>query len=180
MLNPKDVLPGKEQYEYFKDRMTHKRRCQYDYRAEDGELFSCIQLSLESCRRARDKWMAATGRQVGVLLAENNKFKLWMGCLGNGTSVCNKAVEEYGDYKKIAHISEEGEIKWYVDDTYTPPDAVEKIKAYAAKQKSKYEKWWKSLSEEKRYELTLDKMTASELVEHIRKKREEKKNEVLH
>ena len=36
------------------------------------------------------------------------KFELWFGCLGNGTTVCNKAVTENGDYKKIAHISEGG------------------------------------------------------------------------
>lgn len=28
------------------------------------------------------------------------KFKLFCGCLGNGTTVCNKAVTENGDYKK--------------------------------------------------------------------------------
>lgn len=27
------------------------------------------------------------------------KFELFMCCLGNGTTICNKAVEEYGDYK---------------------------------------------------------------------------------
>lgn len=42
------------------------------------------------------------------------KFELWFGCLGNGTTVCNKAVEENGDYKKIAHISEGGETSGYM------------------------------------------------------------------
>lgn len=36
------------------------------------------------------------------------KFELFCGCFGNGTTVCNKAVTENGDYKKIAHISEGG------------------------------------------------------------------------
>lgn len=27
------------------------------------------------------------------------KFELFMGCMGNGTTVCNKAVYEHGDYK---------------------------------------------------------------------------------
>ena len=39
------------------------------------------------------------------------KFELFCGCLGNGTTVCNKAVTENGDYKKIAHISEGGNIR---------------------------------------------------------------------
>ena len=49
------------------------------------------------------------------------KFELFMGCLGNGITVCNKAVQENGDYKKIAHIGETGKIKWYVDPaSYVP------------------------------------------------------------
>lgn len=38
------------------------------------------------------------------------KFELFMCCLGNGTTICNKAVEEYGDYKIIAHIADCGKI----------------------------------------------------------------------
>lgn len=38
------------------------------------------------------------------------RFELFMGCLGNGITVCNKAVMEGGDFKKVAHISPEGEV----------------------------------------------------------------------
>lgn len=105
------------------------------------------------------------------------KFELFMGCLGNGITVCNKAVEEYGDYKRVAHISDEGSIKWYVADDYCPPEARERIEAAAAQQKAKYDAWWNSLPEMKRYEIELDRMTPAELVEHIRKKREERAND---
>ncbi len=43
------------------------------------------------------------------------KFELFMCCLGNGITVCNKAVEENGDYKSVAHIAECGKITWYVN-----------------------------------------------------------------
>jgi hypothetical protein len=36
------------------------------------------------------------------------------GHFGNGLSVWNRAVMKNGDYKKIAHISVEREITWYV------------------------------------------------------------------
>jgi hypothetical protein len=49
--------PGQEQYEYYKCSITKKRRCQYDYRHHDGKLFSCIKLTLDDCRAARDKWL---------------------------------------------------------------------------------------------------------------------------
>ena len=50
-------------------------------------------------------------------------FELFMGELGNGLTVCNKAVEEHGDYKQIAHISPAGNIKWYIPVSSVPgPD----------------------------------------------------------
>ena len=42
-------------------------------------------------------------------------FDIGMGYLGNGLTVWNRAVEENGDYQTIAHISNEGEIHYYVD-----------------------------------------------------------------
>ena len=45
-------------------------------------------------------------------------FKLFLGCLGNGVTVCNSAVMENGDFKMVAHISNEGKITWYVGEDY--------------------------------------------------------------
>lgn len=39
---------------------------------------------------------------------------LFFACLGNGTTVSNRKVEEHGDYKKIAHIDTTGHITWYM------------------------------------------------------------------
>ena len=58
MLDPKNIGPGEEQHEYYTDRSRKKRcLCQYDYRASDGELFSCIKLTLDACRAARNEWL---------------------------------------------------------------------------------------------------------------------------
>ena len=62
---------------------------------------------------------------------KSNKFELFMGCLGNGTTVCNKAVEEHGDYKHIAHISPAGKITWYVKPDYVPGADLLKIERIA-------------------------------------------------
>ena len=51
-------------------------------------------------------------------------FKLFLGCLGNGVTVCNSAVMEDGDFKMVAHISNEGKITWYVGEDYPPADAL--------------------------------------------------------
>ncbi len=44
---------GCENYETF----THRRKkfYQYEYRAEDGELFTCVKPTLSECRKARDE-----------------------------------------------------------------------------------------------------------------------------
>lgn len=55
------------------------------------------------------------------------KFELFMGSLGNGLTVCNKAAMEHGDYKQIAHISPAGNIKWYVPVGYVPGPALLRI-----------------------------------------------------
>lgn len=57
MLNPKSLANGQEQHETFKSSVTRKKAVQYDYRHTDGELFSCVKLTLEDCRRARDAWL---------------------------------------------------------------------------------------------------------------------------
>ena len=54
-----------------------------------------------------------------------------MGYLGNGLTVWNRAVEENGDYQTIAHISDEGEIRYYVDGL--PADVVVRIEQTAAR-----------------------------------------------
>ena len=54
-------------------------------------------------------------------------FELFMGCLGNGLTICNKAVMEHNDYKQIAHISPAGNIKWYIPVESVPGDALLRI-----------------------------------------------------
>lgn len=85
------------------------------------------------------------------------KFKLFMGCLGNGITVCNKAVMENGDYKTIAHIADCGKITWYVSpSTYVPGPELQKIEHTAKVQGEKWEEWLASMPEIKQYKYLLD------------------------
>lgn len=51
---------GQEQYETFYSAHRGKRisRVMYDYRTEDGELFSVVAPTLKECRQKRDEWIA--------------------------------------------------------------------------------------------------------------------------
>ena len=85
------------------------------------------------------------------------KFELFIGCLGNGLTVCNKAVEENGEYKTIAHIAECGKITWYVNpSTYVPGDALLRIEHDADAMHANFEKWLDSMPKTMQYEKLVD------------------------
>ena len=94
-------------------------------------------------------------------------FKLWMGCLGNGITVCNSAVEEHGDYKRIAHISNNGKIKLYVSESYIPVEDMRRIEQAAAEQRKTFLTEWNKQSDIKKYEKLLDMLYLSDLTEII-------------
>ena len=99
------------------------------------------------------------------------KFELWFGCLGNGTTVCNKAVTENGDYKKIAHISEGGNIRLYVAESYIPASEMEKIKAMVNRDKADFMKRFESLPEVEQYGKILDRVQHQKFMEFVGDKR---------
>lgn len=100
---------------------------------------------------------------------KRQKFELFMCCLGNGITVCNKAVMEHGDYKKIAHISEIGKIKWYVQLESVPWEDNLKIIHAANVQAEKWVKWFTSMPEIKQYDYLLNNtpLTITEFLEII-------------
>ena len=112
----------------------------------------------------------------GVIM-KAQKFELFRGCLGNGITICNKAVIEHGDYKTIGHISESGKLKLYVSEDYIPADAMEIIQRDVQEQREKYLKWWNSLSTIEKYSRLLDSLPIGvflEVVAHKEMNMEEK------
>lgn len=95
------------------------------------------------------------------------KFELFMVCLGNGTTVCNKAVMEHGDFKMVAHIQPFGKIKLYVPVDYIPSDAMEKIKETADRDRRDYIKRWNSLPVWQRYEKVMDRLPLTNFLEIV-------------
>ncbi|MBQ6091657.1 MAG: hypothetical protein IJL07_10380 [Lachnospiraceae bacterium] len=97
----------------------------------------------------------------------NKKFELFGGCLGNGITLCNKAVYENGDYKVIGHISEYGRIKFYVADpvNYIPDEAMKTICRWSEENEKKFKERWFKLPDIKRYEILLDEIPYTALLE---------------
>ena len=84
------------------------------------------------------------------------KFELFMCCLGNGVTVCNKAVMQHGDYKHIAHISDNGKIKLYVSENYIPVEDMQRIEQVAADSRKTFLNEWNKQSDARKYEKLLD------------------------
>jgi len=62
VLDPITLKPGKEQYEEYASNIFPKRNLvQYDYRDEDGTLFSTVAGSLEEARAQKNQWLRKKG-----------------------------------------------------------------------------------------------------------------------
>ena len=92
---------------------------------------------LEAYAEPEPDYIGRTEKTMQALIsqAERASYDIGMGYLGNGLTVWNRAVEEHGDYQTIAHISNEGEIKYYVDGL--PDDVVSRIEKAAEQEKQK-------------------------------------------
>lgn len=102
---------------------------------------------------------------------KEKKFELFMCCLGNGITVCNKAVLEQNDYKIIAHISHTGKIKWYVDYlSYVPDNALIRIKNAAHMEYIKWKTWFENLTPYQQYDYLLDNVSIDDMLEVFKMK----------
>jgi len=89
---------------------------------------------------------------------------LFLGCLGNGITVCDKSREEYGDYKRIAHIRESGIIKWYIDSSTLPADVLGAIISHADRQHQAFLARFNSMSPINQYASLADHATLTDLL----------------
>lgn len=99
------------------------------------------------------------------------KFELWFGCFGNGITVCNKAVQSNGEYKDVAHISDGGNIKLYVDRNYIPDDDYRKIENAAQRRSEEFRHTFELSDDIKQYVKILDSLPTKEFLEVLDDKR---------
>ena len=100
------------------------------------------------------------------------KFELWLGCFGNCLTVCNKAVEVNGDYKTVAHISNAGNIKLYVKESYIPREDMERIKEVAENSRKDFVAKLKAdikANPSRVYRKMLEEISTAEFVEFTKK-----------
>jgi hypothetical protein len=75
------------------------------------------------------KWAVESVNEMNVNKKFGSKYDIGAGSMGNGTTFWNRAQEVRGDYKTIAHVSDEGKVTFY--DKKLPNDVKKHIEDYA-------------------------------------------------
>lgn len=100
-------------------------------------------------------------------MMRKNKFKLGVFSYPGGDVYCNTAVMEHGDYKKIAFIDKEGNLRFDVPLRFLPVGIEDKMFSDARKQREKFLAWWNKQPENYRYEKLLDRAPLKVFLEVI-------------
>lgn len=98
------------------------------------------------------------------------KFDIMFCSMGNGMTVCNRAVTENGDYKNIAHISPAGNITWYTNPCQVPGDELLRIEHTAHAMEANFTSCLASMPEIKQYSYLLDRAPTSVLLKCLEMK----------
>jgi hypothetical protein len=75
------------------------------------------------------KWAVENVNEANVNKKFGSKYDIGAGSMGNGTTFWNRAQEVRGDYKTIAHVSDNGKVTFY--DKKLPNDVKKHIEDYA-------------------------------------------------
>lgn len=116
----------------------------------EGNAFGA---AVVAAKKAGEDEFEVGGKTYKVeVVTEAKKYDIGMGRFGNGVTVYNRAEEQWGDYKTIAHISDNGTVKYY--DKSLPSNIKKMIEKHASKMKE-------SKLTEGKYDSQLDKIEAA-------------------
>lgn len=95
-------------------------------------------------------------------------FTLWLGCLGNGLTVSNSAKEINEDYEHIAHISNGGNISWYVKPESIPGKALLRIEHESDTMRANFTADWQKRNSSSKMETILDSLPLDMFLKRVR------------
>lgn len=91
-----------------------------------------------------------------------------MGYLGNGLTVANSAKKVNGDNKHIAHISNGGNITWYVKPESIPGQALLRIEHESDTMRANFIEDWQKRNSTAKMETVLDSLPLDMFLKRIR------------
>jgi hypothetical protein len=103
----------------------------------DSWMYSQITLAVDQLNSVHDTMDGKDGvkesvNEYNVNKKFGSKYDIGAGSMGSGTIFWNRAEEEFGDYKKIAHVSDSGKITFY--DKKLPSFVKKHVEDYAKTQ----------------------------------------------
>jgi hypothetical protein len=103
-------------------------------KSQAKDLYNAKLFAIKTLKVPKSKvGMLAIKPAVSEAVVNEAKYDIGMARKGNGITVYNRAEEESGDYKNVAHISDNGTVKYY--DKKLPNDVKKKIEMEAQKMK---------------------------------------------
>ena len=108
-----------------------------EVRMKDGQeldswMYSQLTVALDNLNSVHDAMDGNDGEREPMKelkLKEANKYDIGSGWMGNGLTIWNRAEEQYGDYKIIAHISKDGTLS--IRDKKLPNDIKQMFQTWA-------------------------------------------------
>jgi hypothetical protein len=86
-------------------------------------------MGIDNWNKFHAKWAIENVNEMNVNKKFGSKYDIGAGSMGSGTTFWNKAQEVSGDYKTIAHVSDNGKVTFY--DKKLPNDVKKHIEDYA-------------------------------------------------
>jgi hypothetical protein len=103
-------------------------------KSQAKDLYNAKLFAIKTLKVPKSKvGMLAIKPAVSEAVVNEAKYDIGMARKGNGITVYNRAEEEAGDYKNVAHISDNGVVKYY--DKKLPSNIKKQIEAEASKMK---------------------------------------------
>lgn len=103
-------------------------------KSQAKDLYNAKLFAIKTLKVPKSKvGMLAIKPAVSEAVVNEAKYDIGMARKGNGITIYNKAEEEAGDYKNVAHISDNGVVKYY--DKKLPSNIKKQIEAEASKMK---------------------------------------------
>ena len=124
-----------------------------DDQAEINHIKSALNEIFHDEEQTEKAFACIAKQKYNVEIAEKKpESTLHFGLLGNGITVYDTAEldDETHDYPRVAHISEEGNVKLYRDDI--SPEDMERISEQAHGQRDKFMAEWNSLDRTQQYQ----------------------------
>ena len=86
-------------------------------------------MGIDEWNKFHAKWAIENMNEMNVNKKFGSKYDIGAGSMGSGTTFWNRAQEVSGDYKTIAHVSDNGKVTFY--DKKLPNDVKKHIEDYA-------------------------------------------------